>query len=132
MKPQEFKEESGTDELRLPLIVTAVILALDVLFSSPQALPGHNHSEPFDSLLKTLLTLLIAGTAYARPVEWGAQLLDQNRYALGLAWLILILGTPLLVIFLLPGVSPLIGLVTMLLCAIVANIVTKIVAPVNR
>ena len=126
MKPEAAFYE---DETSMPLRAAAGLLALDVLSSSAAALPGHNHLEPVDSGLKALTMIVIAAIAYARPVEYGAQLLERRRYLWGLCWLTLCLGAPFMLLGLLNKLTPQVGLVATLICAIVANIITKVIAP---
>lgn len=119
------------DEIALALRIVAIFLVIDILSSSATALPGHNHLEPIDTALKALTMLLIAAIAYARPVEFGAQLLDNGQGLAGLSWLALILGAPFLLLLLMPVVTAQIGLAATLVCAILAHLIVKIVAPVG-
>jgi|GEM_PF-7090339 len=117
------------DETTAPLLIVAALLALDVASSRATAPPGHNHLEPMDSAVVTLTMLLIAAIAYARPVEYGAQMLDGQHLLAGLSWLITILGAPFLLLILMPVARPQLGLVAMLVSAILANIITQTIAP---
>ena len=108
-----------------PLLFIAVLLLLDILFSSSTAAPGHVHMEPLDSLLKALVMLILAIIAYFRPVEFGAQLLERGAILAGMSWLVVILGTPLAVLALVDDPIPQLGLLASVICALIANIVTK-------
>ena len=120
------------DDLFMPLVFVAVLLLLDVLFSNTAALPGHNHMEPLDSALKALVMLTLAIVAYARPVEFGAQLLERGRILAGLGWLLIILGTPFVVLALVDEPAPQLGLLASVICALVANIATRFLDPAGR
>ena len=111
------------------MLFIAILLVLDVIFSSTRALPGHNHLEPLDSLLKALVMLTLAIVAYVRPVEYGAQLLERGFIGGGIAWLVVILGAPFAVLAIVEKPVPQLGMLSTVICAILANIVTRLMAP---
>ena len=123
------KHQIPTDEAFVPLIAIALLLVLDIAFSNTAALPGQTHLEPLDSMLKALVMLTLALVAYIRPVEYGAQLLERGAVARGLGWLIIILGSPFAVLALVTHPVPQLGLLTTVICAIIANIATHLLAP---
>ncbi len=126
------KRPTPRDEAFMPLIFVAVLLALDIAFSSTNAQPGHNHLEPLDTILKALIMLILAVIAYARPVEFGAQLIERGKPLTGICWLAAILSAPFMVLALAANPAPQLGLLATVICAIIANIITKILAPDQR
>lgn len=129
LDPMSEKHQTSTDETFAPLIGVAILLVLDIAFSNTSALPGQNHLEPLDSMLKALVMLTLALVAYIRPVEYGAQLLERGLVVAGLGWLITILGSPFAVLALVDRPVPQLGLLTTVICAIIANIATYILVP---
>ncbi len=123
------KYPTPRDEAFMPLIFVAVLLALDIAFTAVDALPVYTNLQPLDTVLKVLIMLILAIASYARPVEYGAQLIERGRPVTGIVWLAAILSAPFLALALAANPAPQLGLLATVICAIIANIITKVLAP---